>query len=109
MELFALEALLADRQASGRAYHEFLRVNALSAGLYVLPAGGTDAQQPHTEDELYVVMRGRATAFVGGERRPIGPSDTLFVAAGVEHRFEEIAEELALIVFFAPAEGSAAG
>jgi mannose-6-phosphate isomerase-like protein (cupin superfamily) len=109
VQLFELEALLADRETSGRAYHEFLRVSALSAGLYVLATGGTDTQQPHTEDELYVVMRGRATAFVGGERRPVGPGDTLYVAAGVEHRFEDITEELALIVFFARAEGSAAG
>lgn len=43
----------------GKPYMEFLRVSAMSAGLYVLPAGGTDPQRPHNEDEMYYVVRGR--------------------------------------------------
>ena len=47
-------------QQSGKAYLEFLRSPALSVGLYVLPAGGVDSQEPHTEDEVYYVLRGTA-------------------------------------------------
>lgn len=103
MQAFSLDQLFATQKQAGRLYLEFLRVPALSAGLYVLPAGAVDPQQPHAEDEIYHVMRGRARVRVAGEERPIGPGDTIYVAANVEHRFLDIAEGLALLVFFAPA------
>ncbi len=87
-------------------YLEFLRVPALSGGLYSLSAGSTDEQTPHTEDEVYVVLRGRAGFIRGEERADVGPGDTLFVGANVEHRFVDITEDLDVLVFFAPAEGA---
>lgn len=92
------------RTQSGKLYREFLRVPAMSAGLYVLPAGGTDPQKPHREDEMYYVVRGRGRFRAGGEDREVGAGNVIFVAAEVEHRFHDIAEELAILVFFAPAE-----
>jgi mannose-6-phosphate isomerase-like protein (cupin superfamily) len=85
-------------------YLEFLRVPATSAGVYVLPAGSTDPQKPHKEDEMYYVVRGRARMRVGSEDQAISPGSVIFVAANVDHRFHDIAEELAVLVFFAPAE-----
>ena len=92
------------RAQSGKQYREFLRVPAMSAGLYVLPAGGTDAQRPHHEDEIYYVVRGRARFKADAEDREVSAGSVIFVAAEVEHRFYDIAEELAVLVFFAPAE-----
>jgi quercetin dioxygenase-like cupin family protein len=95
------------RELSGKRYLEFLRVPAMSAGVYVLPAGGSDPQSPHKEDEMYYVVRGRARMRAGGEDHAVGEGSVIFVAAGVEHRFYDIAEELAVLVFFAPAESEA--
>jgi mannose-6-phosphate isomerase-like protein (cupin superfamily) len=106
MDAWELSELEAARAASGRRYHEFISVPDLSGGLYVLDAGATDPQSPHTEDELYVVMSGKAKVFVGGEVRPIGEGSVVFVAAGVEHRFIDIEERLVLLVMFGPAEYS---
>lgn len=106
MQSWDLADLDAARLAAGRLYHEFLSVPDLSGGLYVLEAGATDPQSPHTEDELYVVMAGRATVVVGEDTRPIGPGAVVFVAAGVPHRFIDIEERLELIVVFGPAEYS---
>jgi len=92
------------RAQSGKLYREFLRVPAMSAGLYVLPAGGTDTQRPHHEGEIYYVIRGRARFKAGEEDREVSAGSVIFVAAEVEHRFYDVAEELALLVFFAPAE-----
>jgi quercetin dioxygenase-like cupin family protein len=92
------------RAEAGKLYQEFLRVPAMSAGLYVLAAGATDPQKPHREDELYYVVRGRARFQAGDEDRAIAAGSVLFVAAEVEHRFYDVAEELAVLVFFAPAE-----
>ena len=92
------------RAQSGKLYREFLRLPAMSAGLYVLPAGASDPQRPHHEDEMYYVLRGRARFRAGDEDREISAGSVLFVATEVEHRFYDIAEELAVLVFFAPAE-----
>jgi mannose-6-phosphate isomerase-like protein (cupin superfamily) len=92
------------RLQSGKLYQEFLRVPTMSAGLYVLAAGATDAQVPHHEDEIYYVIRGKARFKAGDEDGEISAGTVLFVAAEVEHRFYDITEELVAIVFFAPAE-----
>lgn len=106
MDAFDLAELLDRRSASGRPYLEFLTVPDLSVGLYVLAPGEPDRQSPHTEDEVYYVIAGRATVTVGDERREVGEGAVIFVAAGVAHRFSEITEELRLLVMFGPAEGS---
>ena len=73
MDAWEFDEVEAARADGGRLYHEFLRVPDLSAGLYVLEAGATDPQSPHTEDELYFVIVGRGLVTVGGETRPVVP------------------------------------
>jgi len=92
------------RAPAGKRYLEFLRVPAMSAGLYVLAAGSNDPQQPHHEDEMYYVVRGQARFKAGGEDRAVSVGSVIYVPAEVEHRFYDIEEELAVLVFFAPAE-----
>jgi quercetin dioxygenase-like cupin family protein len=92
------------RAQSGKLYREFLRVPAMSAGLYVLAAGSTDPQRPHHEDEMYYVVRGRGHFKAGGEDREVSAGSVIYVAAAVEHRFYDIEEEIVVLVFFAPAE-----
>ena len=55
------------------------------------------------------MLEGRSRFTAGAETSDVGPGDTLFVAAGVPHRFHDITETLRLIVVFGPAEGSRAG
>jgi mannose-6-phosphate isomerase-like protein (cupin superfamily) len=106
VEAWELAEVEAARINAGQRYHEFLTVPDLSAGLYVLEAGATDEQSPHTEDELYYVIDGRAWVRVGDDDRPIVPGSLVFVAAHVEHRFHDIEERLVLLVAFGPAEAS---
>jgi mannose-6-phosphate isomerase-like protein (cupin superfamily) len=106
MDAFELSQLIAERAQSNQRYLEFLRVPALSVGLYVLPADGVDGQQPHTEDEVYYVASGRGVFRCAEEDRPVEAGSLLYVAANVEHRFHSIEQELVILVFFAPAEGS---
>jgi mannose-6-phosphate isomerase-like protein (cupin superfamily) len=108
MDAFEIGELEAERERLGKRYHEFLRVPALSAGLYVLPALSVDGQQPHTEDEVYYVVSGRGAFRCGDEDRPVAAGSVLYVPAHVEHRFHSIEEELSILVFFAPAEGAGA-
>ncbi|HMA33261.1 MAG TPA: cupin domain-containing protein [Chloroflexia bacterium] len=104
MLAYEIAALLATQALQDRPYHEFLRVPALSMGLYVLPAGAADGQQPHSEDEVYYVVAGRAQIQVDGADRAVQAGSVVFVAAGVPHHFHTIDEALQVLVFFAPAE-----
>jgi mannose-6-phosphate isomerase-like protein (cupin superfamily) len=101
-----VETLEAARRAADRRYLEFLRMPALSAGLYVLEPGSADPQSPHSEDEVYAVLRGRCRFVAGGQEREVGAGSVLFVPARMEHRFLDIRERLEALVFFGPAEGS---
>lgn len=103
-EFFQIEQLEARRTQTGKSYLEFLRVNAMSAGVYTLPAGATDVQKPHKEDEMYYVVRGQGRMRAGPQDHAVLAGSVIFVAAEEEHRFYDIAEELVILVFFAPAE-----
>ena len=87
-------------------WREFLRVPSLSLGLYRLKAGQADEQQPHTEDEVYFVLGGKAVFRAGGREQAVAPGTILFVERAAKHRFVDITEDMAVLVFFAPSEGS---
>ena len=106
MQAFELAPLLSQRELSNKPYLEFLKVPDLSMGLYVLPAGGVDAQLPHTEDEVYYIVSGVAKIQVADEDREVQAGAIVYVAKNVDHKFHSIEEELTLLVFFAPAEYS---
>jgi mannose-6-phosphate isomerase-like protein (cupin superfamily) len=98
---FDLEGEIETQQSSSSPYREFLRVPNLSCGIYSLPAGASDLQAPHDEDEVYHVLSGRARVRVSGEEQTVGPGSILYVPATAEHSFCEIEEDLTLLVFFA--------
>ncbi|HCR71909.1 MAG TPA: cupin domain-containing protein [Anaerolineae bacterium] len=106
MQAYELTQLISQRESSKKAYLEFLKVPDLSMGLYVLPANGVDPQSPHTEDEVYYVVSGKAKIKVADEDRDVSAGSIVYVAKNVEHRFHSIEEELTILVFFAPAEYS---
>jgi mannose-6-phosphate isomerase-like protein (cupin superfamily) len=87
---------------------EQLRVRHLSLGTYSVPAGGRDGQSPHTEDEVYVVIAGRARIVTDSGSADVGPGSVIYVPAGERHRFVDITDDLAILVVFAPPEYSAA-
>lgn len=101
---YHLPDLLQERRQTDKRYFEFLRVPAMSAGVYVLAAGAIDPQKPHLEDEMYYVVRGRGRMRAGSEEAEVMAGSVIFVPANVEHRFFDITEELTVLVFFAPAE-----
>ncbi len=99
-KIFQLSDLLERQDDVGSIYMEFLRVPALSCGLYALKAGSTDLQTPHDEDEVYVVLSGKARVRVSGKEETVSPGSVLYVRATAEHSFFEIEEDIKLMVFF---------
>ena len=102
-EAFGLANLVDQREQSGRPYLRFLDRDTLSAGLYVLPAGGVDNQTPHALDEVYYFIEGKAMLSVDGADIPVKSGSVVFVKRDVEHRLHSIEEEVKVLVFFSTA------
>ena len=85
MHFFHTDDLARERAERGKLYFEFLRVPALSAGVYVLAVGARDPQKPHHEDEMYYVIRGRARMQIGSgdasEHADVRAGSVIFVEA----------------------------
>jgi len=110
-EGYQLANLMERLEASGRNYLPFIRVSTLHAGIYSLPAEAVDRQQPHDEDELYYIIKGKSKFTAGDEVYDVQPGTILYVRAEVAHHFHDIEEDLDIVVFFstAPPETDAEG
>lgn len=103
-ESFAFRTLVEELTEQGGAWKACFENETLQCGVYRIPAGGTDAQKPHAEDELYYVVAGRAKFTAGAKTIDVQPGAVLFVAAEVEHRFHDVDEALEVLVFFSKAK-----
>ena len=90
-------------RSDGKRFVELFKHASFSVEFYA--PRGSDPQQPHKQDEAYVVIRGTGEFHCGGKVEQFGPHDVLFVPAGVEHRFGNFSEDLAVWVFFYGPEG----
>ena len=100
-QVFDLKEIKEKLKGDAVEYLEFLNVPALNCGVYSLAAGSTDMQAPHDEDEVYLVLSGKARMRLGNEDRSIGAGSLLYVGASTEHSFFEIEEDMTLLVMFA--------
>ena len=106
MQILRAAGYFAVPEGEPNQYREHLRVPDLSVGTYCIPVGGKDGQQPHTEDEIYVVLRGHARLVAGSGEATVGPGSVIYVPAYESHEFTEVSEDLSVLVVFAPAEGT---
>ena len=98
------EALARIPGPSGARFIELFRRGTLSIELYA--PRGSDPQQPHRQDEVYVVAAGSGHFVNGPDCNAFGPGDLLFVPAGVPHRFEAFTDDLVVwVVFYGPPGG----
>lgn len=105
MKDFRLDDLDAERRAHDGAYLRFLTERSMSVGLYALDPTDRDTQKPHQQDEVYLVVSGRASLTVGEETTEVGRGSVVYVPAGTPHRFHHISESLRVMVVFSPPEG----
>src|SRR3712207_5401042 len=103
MKPYDLAELLEERKRSGSAWLPFLEVPTLTTGVYVVADEDRETHSTHADDEVYYVVCGHGRIWVEGETQTIGPGSVVYVAAGREHHFWDIEEELTLLVFFARA------
>jgi mannose-6-phosphate isomerase-like protein (cupin superfamily) len=102
-QVFDLEEIKAELKGEQVEYLEFLNVSDLNCGIYSLSAGSIDNQSPHEDDEIYLVLSGKARMKIESTERAVKPGTLIYVKAKAEHRFFEIEEDLTLLVMFATA------
>jgi mannose-6-phosphate isomerase-like protein (cupin superfamily) len=85
--------------AAGGGYEVVHESPGLGIGVYVLVAPEPDRQQPHEDDEVYVVLEGSGVLEVEGTSVPVKEGDAVFVEAGADHRFSAY-EQLSVLVIF---------
>ncbi|MGL4768348.1 MAG: cupin domain-containing protein [Formosimonas sp.] len=83
---------------ASQPFAEVFRHGGVSVELY-RPVG-QDLQQPHERDEIYVILSGEGIFNHDGTRQAFQAGDLLWVAAGVEHRFEQFSSDFATWVIF---------
>lgn len=104
MRLTVAESMQRLPGPAGARFVELFRHGTLVVELYA--PRGSDPQQPHRQNEVYVVAEGNGTFVNGAERHPFGKGDLLFVPAGVAHRFEAFSDDLLVwVIFYGPDGG----
>jgi mannose-6-phosphate isomerase-like protein (cupin superfamily) len=96
---FDIEGAKARLAAANGGYEIVHESTGLEVGVYVLVAPEPDRQQPHEDDEVYVVLEGRGTLDVEGEQVDLREGHAVFVPAGADHRFSGY-EQLSVLVIF---------
>lgn len=99
MHTFEIAAVKQRLAEAGGGYEVVHESAGLELGVYVLVAPEPDRQQPHADDEVYVVLEGSGVLDVEGEQVQMQEGSAVFVEAGAEHRFSGY-EHLALLVLF---------
>jgi mannose-6-phosphate isomerase-like protein (cupin superfamily) len=102
--LFEVDAAKWRLQAGNGGYEIVHESPGLEVGVYVLVAPEPDRQQPHEDDEVYVVIEGRGTLQVEDEELDLEEGQAMFVAAGAEHRFTGYESLSLLVIFTRPVE-----
>jgi mannose-6-phosphate isomerase-like protein (cupin superfamily) len=99
MHEFSVSQVVERLRAAGGGYEIVHESPGLELGVYVLAAPESDRQQPHEDDEVYLVLEGAGVLEVEGESVPVQEGHSVFVEAGADHRFTAY-EQLALFVVF---------
>ena len=92
-----------ERLKSANGGYEIVHTSpGLEVGVYVLVAPEPDRQQPHEDDELYVVLEGSGVLEVEGVETPVREGSAVFVEAGADHRFTGYEGLSVLVIFTKP-------
>ena len=90
--------------ATGEQFINVLNHGTLEIEMYA--PKGHDPQTPHDKDEVYIIAAGSGWFVNGKSRHPFETGQVLFVAAGVEHRFENFTDDFSTwVIFYGPKGG----
>jgi len=88
------------RLEAGKGGYEVVHTSpGLEVGVYVLVAPEPDHQQPHEDDELYVVLDGSGVLDIEGKAIPVAQGQAIFVPAHARHQFTAYEGLIVLVIF----------
>ena len=97
---FPVDSLEEVIQKSGKNWMPFIEKLSLDCGLYTLAVGEQDEQEPHRLDQVYYILKGKSVLDVLGEKLDVGKGSVIYLPAGTRKRFEDIKEDLLVLVYF---------
>ena len=100
-KVFELPVLVSRLEKEGGYFLDFLRVRNIEAGILVLHPDEPDTQEPHSDDELYYVIKGSGLMDLGKKKVHVKPGSIVFVPAGLRHRFYGNNDDLLVLYMFA--------
>lgn len=103
-----LPAAPTDKYPHGAPFVTMMAGGTMSVEVFAPSSSGLgeDLQQPHTQDELYFIQQGAGELVINAQRFDAATGDAFFVAAGVEHRFENFSDDFVTwVVFYGPQGG----
>jgi mannose-6-phosphate isomerase-like protein (cupin superfamily) len=92
--------IIKETEARKEKYGVFMRIPSISSGVYSLKKGENDDQTPHTKDEIYYIIKGKAKISIGTETYEVSEGSLVFVEAFKEHKFFDITSDLSVVVVF---------
>jgi mannose-6-phosphate isomerase-like protein (cupin superfamily) len=104
VDALEVEATRRRLEEAGGGYEIVHSSPGLEIGVYVLVAPEPDRQQPHADDEVYVVLQGRGQLTIEGETVDVSEGKAVFVPAGADHQFTGYEGLSVLVVFARPHE-----
>ena len=100
-KVFDLSRLASKLESEGGYFLDFLKIRNLEAGIILLHPNEADTQEPHSEDELYYVIKGNAWMEMGKKKIEVKEGSIIFIPAGLRHRFYGNREDLYVLYVFA--------
>lgn len=102
-QVLELNKLISQLISEQRYWITFIDNESIMAGLYLLPKGTPDQQEPHQWDEVYYVLKGTAKMEIDGSVYAVDEQSVIYIQAEAQHRFTEITEDLLTYVVFSKA------
>lgn len=99
-QVLEMNRLISQLISEQKYWMTFLDNDAMMCGLYLLPKGTVDRQEPHKQDEVYYIVKGKANIEVEGKKYPVKEKSIVYVQAGAAHKFTDISEDLLSLVVF---------
>ncbi len=99
-QLFDLTSIIGKIEPGNTSFQEILRTPSLSCSIYHLPVGSKQMQSAHEEDELYLVLEGRARLRVAEQEHQVRKGSIMYVRTACDHAFFDIEEDLTVLAFF---------
>jgi mannose-6-phosphate isomerase-like protein (cupin superfamily) len=105
LDVFAnIPGKVSPKWPEGERFAAALAHGSMTVELYA--PSGSDPQQPHSQDELYVVAAGSGVFELDGADLAFAKGDVLFVPAGMAHHFKQFSDDFKTwVVFWGPQGG----